>query len=825
LTDLNFERIQKAKKRIFDIYYSKLNDMQRRALYSVNGPLLVLAGAGSGKTTVLVKRIAHIIHFGNGYYSNKLPEMSEEEIALIETIAATAKAEDQAMLKGILSQFADDPALPGDVLAITFTNKAAGEIKARLEAELGEGARDIWAGTFHSVCVRILRRYIDLMGYNSDFAIYDTDDQKKLITARIKALELDDEVFTPKKVMRVISDAKNKLIDCKKFSERAGDDFEQKTYARLYLEYQKALKEAGALDFDDIIFHTVRLLKNFSEPADYLKRKFRYVLVDEYQDTNVAQSLLMNIIGSGHQNVMVVGDDDQSIYKFRGAVIDNILSFDKMYPDAKTVRLEQNYRSTSTILEAANAVIAKNTKRKGKTLWCDGEKGESIVINRCEDQEREAAYIADTINSAVASGKASYKDFAVLYRVNAVSNVLETVLSKSGVPHRLLGGTRFYDRAEIKDIIAYLSVINNPNDIIRLKRIINHPKRGVGDTTVSRLEELARDNGVGIFEVIENSERYSDMRRPAGLDQFVAIIKRLKKIAETEKLSVLFKRTIEYSGYMEMLDKMGSEGDDKRENVEELISNAIAFEDKHPEGSLADFLEEVALVADIDGYDENADSVVLMTVHSAKGLEFPFVFLAAMEENVFPSSMSSESQADLEEERRLCYVAITRAKKKLWITLTNRRMLYGSTRPNMPSRFLSEIPDELCQSNLMTVTRLSQNDLYPSMSTGYSKALPHYGSRIGAYGQPPLESVDRFSRSVPKERSFPSGMRATPYPNAKPLVKEVLQVGDKVRHAMFGNGVVVGVKAIASDVKYTVDFEKVGTKNLMGSYAKLTKIN
>ena len=831
LTPDETARIRSVRSKLFDLYYSSLNPQQRKALYQVNGPLLVLAGAGSGKTTVLVKRIAHIVSFGDAFLSARTPELTKEEIELVETVAGTARPEDKKLVSSILTQFAVDPCEPDRVLAITFTNKAAGEIRSRLEAELGERASQIWAGTFHSVCVRILRRHADLLGYDRDFVIYDTDDQKKLVKDCVKKLSLDDEVFTPKKIVRIISNCKNELGGWEQLEAKAGGDFEKEKTAEIFREYQRALREANALDFDDIISLTVELFKRFPDVLEIYKRKFLYVLVDEYQDTNRAQCLLMSMIASGHGNVMVVGDDDQSIYRFRGAVIDNILSFDRAYPDAVVIRLEQNYRSTSTILDAANAVIGNNSRRKGKRLWCGAGKGDKIVIRRCEDQEAEAIFIADTVNSLVASGKASYRDFAVLYRVNAVSNALETVLSKAGVPHRLLGGLRFYDRAEIRDMIAYLCVVNNPSDTVHLKRIVNVPRRGIGETTVDRVLSLSESLARSPIEIMASAAEFPELKKSAGaLGRFAAMINGLRETARDEKtrLSDLFRALIDASGYIEMLDKSGGDEDDRKDNLEELISSAISFEKKNPGGRLCDFLEEAALVSDVDDYDQSADSVVLMTVHSAKGLEFPYVFIAAMEEKVFPSSMVNEDDdEELEEERRLCYVALTRAKKRLFITLTQRRTLYGRTNFSYPSRFIDEIPPRLCESNLGGLTPgLGERDLYRSEGARYSEALPHYGSGIGAYGRMPLHDRE-LMRSSPASGGFPSGMKATPYPAApkkpEPLVKEVFGEGDRVRHAMFGEGTVLSVKKVAADYCYEIAFDTKGAKKIMASFAKLKK--
>jgi len=684
-------RINKIKTELFNKYYDHLNSKQREAVFTVKGNLLVLAGAGSGKTTALVNRISHILTFGDAYYSDVLPKMTEREVQMLETAIARAPKLNKEMLKGILLQFKQDVPYPDNILSITFTNKAANEMKTRLKAAIGDDADKIWAGTFHSICVRLLRRYIETIGYPSSFTIYDADDAKKLMTDCIKEMKLDEKSFPVKSVMNAISRAKNKLQTPLNFP--AGNDFREQKYAELYTMYQKRLEDSGAVDFDDIIMLTVRILKENKDAVSFCQNKFKYVLVDEYQDTNRAQYELLRLITGESGNLMVVGDDDQSIYRFRGAVVENILRFEKDLPGTKVVLLEQNYRSTKNILDAANAVIKNNNGRHDKSLWCEAGEGDKLDCILCTNQEDEAQKIINTIQTRVANGENKLSDFAVLYRMNAQSSVLETSFSKAGVPHRLLGGIRFFSRAEVKDIISYLCVINNPSDDLRLQRIINVPKRGIGDKAIETLRQYAEEKGISLFEAIR-ATTVGETKKNKALASFVSLIEKLRDMRDNDTLPALVEKTIYESGYLEMLIQQGAEGEERIKNINELISGAASYTDTHDEPTLSGYLEEVALVADIDNYDAAAEAVTLMTIHSAKGLEFDYVFLPGAEEGIFPSTRSEAPDDEIEEERRLFYVAVTRARKHMTILHTRQRMLYGKTQFNPLSRFADEIPDE-----------------------------------------------------------------------------------------------------------------------------------
>ena len=682
------------RKEVIKKYFTHMNDMQFEAVTTVNGPLLILAGAGSGKTTVLVNRIANLVKFGDGYRSTYCPAVTDEDIKAGEDY-----------LNGVTDfvpngVFSVRQVRPWQILAITFTNKAAGELKERIAARLGEDASDIWAGTFHSVCGRILRRYAESIGYTSHFTIYDTDDQRRLMKHIMKAHEIDEKLLPHKRVLSIISDAKEKLISPIEFKEQAGNDLRLKTVAELYRIYQKRLVEADAMDFDDMIFNTVRLLQTDSDALSYCAGKFRYVMVDEYQDTNHAQYELVRLFSSGENNICVVGDDDQSIYRFRGATIENILNFEDEYGNARVIRLEQNYRSTSNILDAANAVIKNNRGRKGKTLWTDNGTGEKISVFTADDERGEARYIADRILENVKNG-AKFSDHAVLYRMNAQSGSIESVFARSGIAYRVIGGLRFFDRKEIKDVIAYLQLVNNNNDDLRLRRIINEPKRGIGETTMSNAAQIAAELGISLFEVIKRADEFAALSRAAvRLRSFCDIIDELTEMSADISVSELLAEILEKTGYRRYLTESGEEPEKQEErlqNVAEFASTIAQYEQDAQEPSLSDFLEQTALVSDIDSLDESEDRVVLMTIHSAKGLEFNNVFLIGMEEGIFPGNQSIYSGAEeMEEERRLAYVAITRAKKTLTVTNAYMRMLFGSTNRNMPSRFLKEIPEELC---------------------------------------------------------------------------------------------------------------------------------
>jgi len=771
------------RKEVIKKYFTHMNDMQFEAVTTVNGPLLILAGAGSGKTTVLVNRIANLVKFGDGYRSTYCPTVTEDDIKAGEDY-----------LNGV-TDFVPDGVFsvrqvrPWQILAITFTNKAAGELKERIAARLGEDASDIWAGTFHSVCGRILRRYAESIGYTSHFTIYDTDDQRRLMKQIMKAHEIDEKFLPPKRVLSAISDAKEKLISPAEYKAQAGDDLRLKTVAELYRIYQKRLMEADAMDFDDMIFNTVRLLQTDSDALSYCTGKFRYVMVDEYQDTNHAQYELVRLLSSGENNICVVGDDDQSIYRFRGATIENILNFEDEYGNARVIRLEQNYRSTSNILDAANAVIKNNRGRKGKTLWTDNGTGEKISVFTADDERGEARYIADRILENVKNG-AKFSDHAVLYRMNAQSGSVENVFARSGIAYRVIGGLRFFDRKEIKDVIAYLQLVNNNNDDLRLRRIINEPKRGIGETTMSNAAQIAAELGISLFEVIKRADEFAALSRAAvRLRSFCDIIDELTEMSADISVSELLAEILEKTGYRQYLTESGEEPEKQEErlqNVAEFASTIAQYEQDAQEPSLSDFLEQTALVSDIDSLDESEDRVVLMTIHSAKGLEFNNVFLIGMEEGIFPGNQSIYSGAEeMEEERRLAYVAITRAKKTLTVTNAYMRMLFGSTNRNMPSRFLKEIPEELC--SFEGYRRAPAKSEYSSGRTSYLD--------INAYSKAP----------------------AAPKTSAAKYA-----AGQKVSHKVFGEGLILSVKPMGGDTLLEVAFNTVGTKKLMAAYAKLT---
>lgn len=777
------------KHELFNAYYNRMNDCQRESIYTVNGPLLVLAGAGSGKTTVLVNRIAHIIRYGNAYYSENVPDgLTDDDITRLESF----KSLEHDALGEALCEFESEPCPPWAVLAITFTNKAAREIKERLVRVIGDedAAAEIWAGTFHSICVRILRRYAPLVGYESSFTIYDTDDSKKLISACMKRLGIDEKVIAPKAAMNVISRAKDKLMNAKELADETANDLKLSKIAQIYTEYERELKSANALDFDDIIMKTVELLSSNEEVRSYYQNRFKYVCVDEFQDTNIAQLKLCELISAKRRNIMVVGDDDQSIYKFRGATIENILNFDRDFSEAKVIKLEQNYRSSANILGAANAVIANNKGRKGKNLWTDGGDGEKITVKQLPNQNIEAQYIADRIFEHVKQSGAKFSDFAVLYRMNSQSAPMESVFAKSGIPYRLLGGLRFFDRKEIKDIIAYLCVISNRSDNTRLKRIINEPKRKIGDSTVAAVEALAAINSTSLFDVMKRADEFIQLSKVADrLAAFTDFIDRMSSLSESSSISELISTVVEGSGYHDMLIAEGETGVDRLRNIDELISSAVEYEANADEPTLSGFLEEVALVSDTDNYDTDADAVVMMTIHSAKGLEFPIVFLPGLEEGIFPGLMSINNDEEIEEERRLAYVAITRAKKKLYVLNVRERMMFAKTRYNPPSRFLEEIPEKyvICESEPqkapVTINRTRQ--------------------------KPPLSS----ELTTPPTVTVPLKRQPT----------EIFNEGDRVIHPSFGEGTVLSVKKMGADTLYEVMFDSVGTKKLMATFAKLKR--
>ena len=807
-----------AKRALFDkVYGARLNPEQCRAVFTVNGPVLVLAGAGSGKTTVLVNRIAYLIKYGNAYFSDYVPEGLVPEAAEILEDAISMSAEE---IEEILPQFVDNPPAPWSVLAITFTNKAAGEIKERLNRTFGDEAvaGSIWSGTFHSVCLRILRRHADRLGYREGFSIYDTDDKKRMLTLCMKELDIDEKRLAVKAVANAISMAKDEL--------KTPDDIEVSRDPRsrdiiaIYKLYQKKLMEYNALDFDDIIMKTVELLENDSEVRAFYQNKFKYVLVDEYQDTNYAQFVLTTILSDKYRNIMVVGDDDQSIYKFRGATIENILNFDTTYPDATVIKLEQNYRSTGNILEAANAVIKNNSARRDKKLWCAGGAGEKIILHESQNQNDEGRYIIDRITNGIKRDGRKYSDFAVLYRINALGRSLQTSFAKSGVPYRVVGDMGFYDRKEVKDMMAYLSVLVSPYDNLRLKRIINEPKRKIGQATVDAIEEIASANSIPMYEVVKNADQYTALAKSA--DKLKSFSKIIEKVREERTLpSEMITALFEESGYKDMLVSEGFEGEGKIENVEEFISAAVEYEtrcaDSGIEATATGFLEEISLVADVDKYDETADAVVLMTVHAAKGLEFPVVFIAGMEDGIFPSQQNIGEEDEMSEERRLAYVAITRAKEMLYITHASERMMYGKTTYNQLSRF---VKDEMPKSLIFEDSpRRREKPTFGGYHYGEGQQSFYRGGGSNSTAQ--RTRNDEFAEfRRPVEISTPKREKA----GAAEYGITKFESGTRVRHDMFGEGTVISSRDMGGDVLYEVKFDNGQVKKLMATFAKLKKM-
>lgn len=787
------------RRAVLEKDFARMNDRQKQAVFTVNGPLLILAGAGSGKTTVLINRIANILRYGDAYNSTYLrDDLDENDIA-----ACKAYIENGTPLTTESQEHLSVSACaPWRIMAITFTNKAAGELKDRLCAMLGETANDIWASTFHSTCARILRRDGERIGYSSHFTVYDTDDQRRLMKSILKELDISEKNITPKSILNEISRAKDSLISPAEYALTVGDDFRLKIISRAYTTYQKRLEDADAMDFDDLINKVVELFKKCPDVLEYYQNRFRYLMVDEYQDTNHAQYTFVRMLAEKSGNLCVVGDDDQSIYKFRGATIENILSFENTFQNATVIRLEQNYRSTQNILDAANAVIEHNTERKGKTLWTQNGTGAMIHLHTAENETDEAERITKIILDGVAAGR-KFSDYAVLYRMNSQSLTFERNFAKSGVPHRIIGGTRFYERREIREMIAYLSVINNPSDEMRLRRIINTPKRSIGDRSVEVAAQIGQQTGETLFEVVSHAKDYPALSRAANkMTLFAAQMQGLIELNNDEKVTLgeLYDELVERIDYLNFLKTDDPESaEDRAANVQELASNLRRFEEENPEGTLSDFLEEVSLITDIDNYDNNADSVVLMTVHSAKGLEFPVVFLPGMEENIFPGMASVYVPSEVEEERRLAYVAITRAKEELYIFHAESRMIFGMTNRNRVSRFVEEIPAMLIEH-----TRSRDYSARPVSMPSFGGAKP--------FGE------------APKTKSVAEAGGFTPKPRVKPAPAGTYRVGDTVLHKAFGTGLIVSATPMANDTLLEVAFDKVGTKKLFANFARLTKV-
>lgn len=738
--------------------YDTLNAEQREAVFHTEGPLLILAGAGSGKTRVLTHRIAYLI----------------EE-------------------KGIN---------PWNILAITFTNKAAGEMRERVDDIVGFGSESIWVSTFHSTCVRILRRHIDRLGYDNNFTIYDSDDQKTLMKDVCKLLQIDTKTYRERTILSAISSAKDEMITPEEYELNAYGDFSKKKIAEAYKEYERQLKANNALDFDDLLVKTVQLFQTQPEILEYYQDRFRYIMVDEYQDTNTVQFKLISLLAAKYKNLCVVGDDDQSIYKFRGANIQNILSFEKEFEHTKVIKLEQNYRSTSTILDAANAVIKNNVGRKAKSLWTENGEGEKIQFRQFDTAYDEAEYIVGDIRERVDNGKAAYCDHAVLYRTNAQSRLFEEKMITANIPYKIVGGVNFYARKEIKDLLAYLKTIDNGKDDLAVRRIINVPKRGIGLTTVNRITEAAQHRGISFYEALCSADLVPGLGRSISkLESFAAMIEYFRKEAEHLSITELMEEILTETGYVEELKAEGEEEAEARlQNIDEFLNKIAAYEESCEEElpTLSGFLEEVALVADIDSLDEESDYVVLMTLHSAKGLEFPYVYLAGMEDGIFPSYMTitADDPTEIEEERRLCYVGITRAKKELAMTCARRRMIRGETQYNKMSRFLKEVPPQL-------------------LSTG--------------------KIVEKEELELPKQNAYvqaKQSFQAKPFMISKPVQQFGVKsgeglsygVGDRVRHMKFGEGTVTAITEGGRDYEVSVDFDSAGTKKMFASFAKLQKV-
>ena len=792
MSDLK-QRYFTAKKKILEREFSRMNDMQRIAVFKTKGPLLILAGAGSGKTTVLVNRIANLIRYGDGYTTEALPAgLTENEVDFLEGFARGGLAEksddDKSRAAQLIAHF---PPKPWRIMAITFTNKAAGELKDRLSAMLGESGGEVWASTFHSTCARMLRRDGERLGYSPKFTIYDSDDSKRMMKDVMNYLRIDDRVLPVKAILGEISRAKEQMLTPKQYAAKAGSDFRLKKIAECYTTYQKRLEEADAMDFDDLLFQTVRLFQENDDVLEHYQNRFEYIMIDEYQDTNHAQYLFAKLLSEKHGNLCVVGDDDQSIYKFRGATIENILSFEKTFPDAQVIRLEQNYRSTQNVLDAANAVIQNNTERKGKNLWTANGSGDKVVHYQAQSEYDEAAFIAKCVENNVASGM-RYGDHAVLYRMNSQSNSIENYFMRAGIPYRVIGGHRFYERKEIKDMLAYLCVIANPADEIRLKRIINEPKRGIGDKTIENASEIAAELGKSMFEVISEADSYQALARSAAkLKTFTDMIDGFIDAADEMKLNELLELILNKTGYITALRMSDDKAEERIENINELESNLLKYQEGHGDAAdLGEFLEEVALIADIDNFDSDSDAVVLMTMHSAKGLEFPAVFMPGMEEGIFPGMQSILNPGEIEEERRLAYVGITRAKQKLYLISADRRMVFGNSHANRVSRFVEEIPSELIEDRRYEVPKRT-----PISSQSAQKQRPRDNDLVGLR-QKKVDSA--------KSDSF--------------------TVGERVRHKVFKDGTIVKVTPMGNDALLEIDFDSKGLKKIMANYAALQKL-
>ena len=758
-----------------------LNDKQKEAVLAQEGPCLVIAGAGSGKTKVLTHKIAYYI--ANG-------------------------------------------AKPWNILAITFTNKAANEMKERIEKLVGDSAKDIWMGTFHSICVRILRKYIDRIGFNTDFVIFDTSDQKTLIKECLKTLKVDDKLFTDRGVLSEISNGKNEMLEPKAYSVKYSGDFRKEKIAEIYTLYQTKLKENNALDFDDIINFTIKILTDNPDVLEYYTEKFKYILVDEYQDTNKAQFTLVSLLGSKYGNVTAVGDNDQGIYSFRGADISNILNFEKDFPGTQIIKLEQNYRCTGNILKAANAVIKHNEAKYEKKLWTQNDEGHLPCIYSGEDEYDEGRYIVEQIQHLKREEYFKNSDFAVLYRMNAQSRAIEDILMREGIPYKVIGGLKFYERKEIKDIIAYLRLIHNPSDNLSLKRIINEPKRGIGKTSLDKIQEISDNSGTSMYEIIKKADKYELTRVYANSRDFITQIEELRAKKEEIKISDLIKQTLKTTGYTKALELENSvEAQTRIENLEEFLTVAIEFEEQSADNTLSEFLNNITLSSDIDGMEDQEDSVTLMTLHSAKGLEFPVVFLVGMEEGIFPGYKSIGEPLALEEERRLFYVGITRAKQYLYLTCAKHRTIFGSTSYNQISRFVKEIPDELLEGYAEVVENKSSNsneefkDFGYRWSYGKGQSVKTY--KMGEEDRKQAEKILETKETSFQYRTAESFLSTLKQKEINNVDLSQYKVGQRVYHKKFGEGTITKLEEEGNDIKVDLEFDKVGHKRLMAKFAGL----
>ena len=779
-----------ARQAALKKYFSRMNDMQQEAVFSINGPVLVLAGAGSGKTTVIVNRIANMINFGNAFHDDR--EGSPADIKFLTDYAA-GKEDDPDTLRDIA---ACDPIKPWNILAITFTNKAAAELKERLSNMLGEDAGGVNASTFHSACMRILRSEIGAIGFRSDFTIYDSDDSQRMIKNCMAELDISEKQFAPRAALSEISFAKDRMISPEELLEEAGQDYRKKAVAKLYAHYMNRMRAANALDFDDILCYTVQIFEQFPEVLEKYRKRYKYILVDEYQDTNHVQFRFVSLLSQEHKNICVVGDDDQSIYKFRGANIENILGFEDQFEGAKVIRLEQNYRSTQTVLDAANAVISHNTGRKEKKLWTAGEKGDKVLWYKAFDENDEAQFIADTIKKNY-SETGCYADNAVLYRMNAQSNTIERALTRAQIPYRIYGGLRFFDRKEIKDVTSYLAFINNHSDMLRFRRIINEPKRGIGDSTLALIEDISRDLGISPFEVISTCDDFAPLaKKTSALKSAASMFAMLTEKSEELPLDEFLDLLLDKTGYLEYLGTLEN-AETKIENVQELRSSIVQYMESAEEPSLSGFLEEVALYTEADRDNTTDDRVTLLTMHAAKGLEFTNVFVTGMEEGIFPGTRSQDSEEDMEEERRLAYVALTRAKKRIFLTSASQRMIFGQTQRNITSRFIKEIGKELYDKhdNAAAVRSRIEADADKAVTEVHSSSL-----------QQQLARNKMHAGAAPKDTN-------------------TYAQGERVAHNIFGEGTIISVKPMGGDSMLEIAFDgPAGTKKVMANFARLKKL-